>query len=362
MCWQREAKGDLSLQQNARIGKLDDFKWVAALLVAAIHTSPLESLNETADFLLTRVLARVAVPFFFMVTGFFVLYGACKEQGGIKRILSFIKKAGFWYLLVTVLYLPVQLYKLVNNPVKPAALAGSVLKAVFFDGTYYHLWYFPAVMTGLLLVYFLLRLGKKKAYACAGILYITGLFGDSYYGIAEKIPVWKGMYDGMFRLFSYTRNGLFFSPLFLLLGYETAVWVRQGKQGEKEAARNGRNFIISLIFMCGEGLLLHINHIQKHDSMYFILPICMLYLFRYLLLSGNQKGRTGIFYLKGPMLFYYLHPLVILLVRGFVKVTKLSFVLTVSPVYFLAVVLGSMCAVFICVRLMHEVRQKRGRN
>lgn len=48
MCWQREAKGDLSLQQNARIGKLDDFKWVAALLVAAIHTSPLESLNETA--------------------------------------------------------------------------------------------------------------------------------------------------------------------------------------------------------------------------------------------------------------------------------------------------------------------------
>ncbi len=350
------------LQQNARIGKLDDFKWVAALLVAAIHTSPLESLNKTADFLLTRVLARVAVPFFFMVTGFFVLFGACEEQGGIKRILSNTKKTGFWYLLITALYLPVQLYKALKNPVKPAALAGSVLKAVFFDGTYYHLWYFPAVMMGLFVAYFFLRWGKKKAYVCAGILYIIGLFGDSYYGIAGKIPAWKSMYDKMFCIFSYTRNGLFFAPLFLLLGYETAVWFRQGQKTEREAAKSGRNFIICLIIMCGEGLLLHASHIQRHDSMYFILPVCMVCLFRYLLLSGTKEGRTGFFYLKGPMLFYYLHPLVILMVRGFVKVTKLSFVLTVSPVYYLAVVLGSICAVYVCACLMQAVvRREKGR-
>lgn len=350
------------MQQNARIRKLDDFKWVAALLVAAIHTSPFESLNKTADFLLTRVLARVAVPFFFMVTGFFVLYGACKEHGGIERILLSIKKTGFWYLLVTILYLPVQLYKLVKNPVKPADLAGGVLKAVFFDGTYYHLWYFPAVMMGLLLVYFLLRWGKKKAFVCAGILYIIGLFGDSYYGITEQFPVWKGMYDEMFHVFSYTRNGLFFAPLFLLLGYEMAVWIREGQTGENEAARNGRNFLICLVFMCGEGILLHINDIQKHDSMYFILPVCMVYLFKYLLLCRGKEERTGNFYLKGPMLFYYLHPLVILLVRGFVKVTKLSFVLTVSPVYYMAVVLGSICAAYVCVRFLQAVARQRKRR
>ena len=39
---------------------LDRFRLAAALLVAAIHTSPLLSLNGTADFLLTRVAARVA--------------------------------------------------------------------------------------------------------------------------------------------------------------------------------------------------------------------------------------------------------------------------------------------------------------
>lgn len=53
-------------------GWLDRFRILAALLVAAIHTSPLASVSEGADFFLTRVLARIAVPFFLMVTGQFV--------------------------------------------------------------------------------------------------------------------------------------------------------------------------------------------------------------------------------------------------------------------------------------------------
>ena len=42
---------------------IDVFRLVAALLVVAIHTSPLASISADADFLLTRVLARLGVPF-----------------------------------------------------------------------------------------------------------------------------------------------------------------------------------------------------------------------------------------------------------------------------------------------------------
>lgn len=49
------------------------FKLAAALFVIMIHTSPLTFFSAEADFVLTRILARTAVPFFFMVTGFFVL-------------------------------------------------------------------------------------------------------------------------------------------------------------------------------------------------------------------------------------------------------------------------------------------------
>lgn len=54
---------------------IDVFRVVAAILVAAIHISPLVSYNELADMVLTKIAARTAVPFFFMTTGFFLLGG-----------------------------------------------------------------------------------------------------------------------------------------------------------------------------------------------------------------------------------------------------------------------------------------------
>lgn len=49
-----------------RYGALDRFRVVAAVLVVAIHTSPLLVLGEGANQFFSHVLARVAVPFFFI--------------------------------------------------------------------------------------------------------------------------------------------------------------------------------------------------------------------------------------------------------------------------------------------------------
>ena len=51
---------------------LDLFRLAAVLLVVMNHTSPLADVSAMADFWLTRVLARVAVPFFLMTTGYFL--------------------------------------------------------------------------------------------------------------------------------------------------------------------------------------------------------------------------------------------------------------------------------------------------
>ena len=61
------------MRTKPNYGWLDRFRIIAALAVIAIHTSPLATFHEGADFFLTRVLARIAVPFFFMVTGHFVV-------------------------------------------------------------------------------------------------------------------------------------------------------------------------------------------------------------------------------------------------------------------------------------------------
>lgn len=81
---------------------------------------------------------------------------------------------------------------------------------LLIDGTFYHLWYFPACITGLLLVWLLRRfLPLRAVAAAAGILYLIGLLGDSYYGLTVRIPVLSGAYDAAFQVFSYTRNGFF---------------------------------------------------------------------------------------------------------------------------------------------------------
>lgn len=358
------------LRRNTRVGRLDDFKWIAALLVVANHTSPLESISVTADFLLTRVFARMAVPFFFMVTGYFVLYGAMQEQGGFGRIRKSLQKTGMMYLFVTLLYLPVQIYKVIREPVAATAFFGKILRAVFFDGTYYHLWYLPAAMLGLVLAFMLLRYMERKALLVAAVLYLIGLLGDGYYGLIEGIPVIGSFYEGLFTIFSYTRNGLFLAPLFILLGYEAAkneknlltregVGIlhrnveRTGMPGisERIQLRILRNLIICLVFLCVEGLILHHYGVQRHDSMYLILPVCMVYLFRYLLLKQGEKRRKSSFYRKGPMLLYFLHPFMILVVRGFVKVTKMQVLLEVSPFYYVTVLMGSVAAAYACLWL-----------
>lgn len=58
---------------------VDYFRMIAAVLVVAIHISPLEEYSRFADFLLTRVAARIAVPFFLMTTGFFYFL-TCRQK------------------------------------------------------------------------------------------------------------------------------------------------------------------------------------------------------------------------------------------------------------------------------------------
>ena len=49
---------------------LDVAKLICALLVICIHTGPLLDISSDANFVLVQVLARLAVPLFFVISGF----------------------------------------------------------------------------------------------------------------------------------------------------------------------------------------------------------------------------------------------------------------------------------------------------
>lgn len=302
------------MSEGKKYGGLDRFRMIAAILVIAIHTSPLASFSGNADFFLTRILARIAVPFFFMVTGQFVmtdyLYDNDMASG---RLFQYIRKTALVYGLAVMIYVPVGIYA---GHYKGLNII-SAIRMIVFDGTFYHLWYFPACITGVLLVYLMSRcMGRKGMMAIAAALYAVGLFGDSYYGLIKDVPVLSVMYEFMFQLFSYTRNGFFFAPVFLILG---ALTGRKNHVGKKPGQIFG--LTVSFLAMTAEAFTLHYFKLQRHDSMYLALIPVMIFLYR-LLLSWDKKPSRILRNIA--MWMYILHPAVIVAVRGGARVIHMT--------------------------------------
>ena len=353
------------MRTKPNYGWLDRFRIIAALAVIAIHTSPLDTFHEGADFFLTRVLARIAVPFFFMVTGHFVVAGflpsgkAAPSTKSMVRFRKFLAKTSMLYLFCIILYLPVGIYAGHYEDMS----VGALLRMLFFDGTFYHLWYFPACIMGVALVYLLSRfLSLGAMTAVSAVLYAIGLLGDSYYGLVEKVPALEAFYGFLFQISSYTRNGLFLAPLFLVLG----AWMAGAAQGQGGRDLSEKRlflcslFALSFALMTGEAFLLRHFQFQRHDSMYLLLVPVMLFLYRFLLCIPVKSDRA---FRTASTWIYVLHPAFIVVVRGIAKPLGLTGLLVDnSLVHYLAVSFLSVAAAFAMVWLqsMLKARQSAG--
>ena len=329
---------------------IDYFRLISAFLVVAIHTSPLTSFSLTADFILTRVVARVAVPFFFMVSSFFLFSKkeeVCEQSG---RLMAFVKKTAELYGITILLYLPLNIY---TGTIKEWRHLPNLLKDIVFDGTFYHLWYLPAAILGACITWLLIkRRTAGQAFGISMVLYLIGLFGDSYYGISEKIPFLKAFYQGLFRISDYTRNGLFFAPIFFLLGTFLA---RKRKRLPLRTCLSGLAVSFGLLLI--EALLLYKLHVQRHDSMYFMLLPCIFFLFQSLLL---WEGKSHSYLRNLSMFIYLIHPAIIVAVRGLAKAAGMQKLLIDNSIlHYIAVAIGSLAAAAV---LSLFVRRKPGRT
>lgn len=290
---------------------IDYFRMIAAVLIVAIHTSPLASFSATGDFIFTRIIARVAVPFFLVTSGFFLI---SRYAYNADKLRKFIKKTALIYAAAIVIYIPINIY---NGYFSEDNLLPKIIKDIVFDGTLYHLWYLPAAIVGAVIAWYLVKQwAYRKAFAVTLVLYIVGLFGDSYYGIAENIPSLNSFYHLIFQVSDYTRNGIFFAPIFFVLG----GYISDNKD-KLSFKKSIIGFTTCFSLMFAEALTLHRFELQRHDSMYvFLLPsICFLF---YFLMHFKGKNRAQLRTIS--LIIYIIHPFVIVLIRLFAKITHLQ--------------------------------------
>lgn len=280
---------------------IDVCRFIATLMVVAIHIYPLSSFSENVDYMFTRVLFRIAVPLFLMITGYYILPKSLDEKNIIKNYTLKIVKL---YLISMLIFLPINIY---NGYFKQFDII-LIIKDIFLNGTFYHLWYFPSLILGLWIIYLLLRkLNIKVTGLIVIIMYFIGMFGDNYFGIIKDIDVFNDLYSFIFNIFDYTRNGLFYTPIFIYIGYVISI-----KSIDIDYKKSIILFILNLILLMIEGALLYFNRIPRHSSMYiFLIPLSFL-IFNLIVnkSSGSNKDLRNI-----SSWIYILHPLFIVVLH-----------------------------------------------
>jgi hypothetical protein len=295
---------------------VDLMKYAGSIMVIMIHCEPLIPQSEI-NFFIKNIICRIAVPFFFVSSAFFLRKGMQTRPEYLKKYLMRLLKS---YILWSILFLPMGIDWIYQNQPVPIELFPAALLVGFVHiGTYYHLWYIPAFI---LSVVFIVNLLKRFSYQIVfGLSLILYLFGslETYYGLLPS-GWFKEFFDLVIRLTFTTRNGLFFGMIFTLIGF--FIYDNRKKLSRIEKHSTSFLWFFGSLFVL-EGLWLF--HIRRLD-MNFIWMLVPLSFFLFLwLLSRKLKQRPYLKKLRERSHYYYfIHPICIVLVEETGKAFKLS--------------------------------------
>ena len=204
---------------------IDLMKFIMALFVVIVHVEPLMTISPTFTYLFDKVIVRASVPFFFLAAGFFLYRKMNFDSLNLSIIGSYILRIFRVYLVWTILYLPLILYKLPNDLQSVKDIAKFLLREFFMIGSYAQLWFLPALIMAVIFVTCLIKLQIKFKYIfiITGGLYILGLLDQSYYGFFKEF--WSDESGKLYKILDYlqaifgtTRNGFTFGALYVAIG------------------------------------------------------------------------------------------------------------------------------------------------
>lgn len=209
---------EMVLGDKEEYGAIDFFRLICAILVIAIHIPPFLSFNIKFSFGFSQVICRVAVPFFFLTSGYFVQ----KKIGDSEQILKYMERLLKMYIIYTVLYLPQIVYRYIESETSFSHAVLSFIRNFLLIGSYTHLWYFVGLLIAVFLLEILvckLRFEDKKLFWVAIIVYMLGVLGNAYKNIFLNIPILDLVFKVYYKIFVTTRNGVFLGFPFVSLGY-----------------------------------------------------------------------------------------------------------------------------------------------
>jgi surface polysaccharide O-acyltransferase-like enzyme len=216
----------------SRIESVDAFRVLAIVAVialhAAVHFGPFAVASTVNVRMLLSQVERFAVPFFFMVSGYFWA-SKCRDQSEFwYRSVVLSKRVLLIFFGWSLVYLAEEVFSAIemHGMFGAAKLAYWGLHGIgpnfatlnlLVVGPKDHLWFLPALVFAALTCGAMLSVGKPQLLlALALVLFLTGLAGGAY----ANTPV------GFHMRFNF-RNGPFFS----LIAFATGCALQRNPQG-----------------------------------------------------------------------------------------------------------------------------------
>lgn len=294
-------------KQEPNYKMIDLMKYVAALMVICIHCNPLFP-QEYLNFFIKNIICRIAVPFFFISSAYFVRKQSMKNKNYVSIYLKKLTKS---YCLWSIVFIPIGLDWLHQN----LSLAGyllpfALLYGLVHIGTYYHLWYIPAMILAIFLVNKLLkRFSYKTLFLVAIALYMFGSV-ESYYGVLSN-GWFKDFFDVLIKVIFTTRSGIFYGFVFVLIGFFLYDFQDQMTSSFKSIT------IVTIVFfalLIAEGTFLYGIDRLDMNFLLMLIPFSIFFfrwimLFPYTLHFQTKKIRELSKY------YYFVHPISIVIVE-----------------------------------------------
>ena len=276
------------------------FQYLFAIAVILVHSGRLTS-YEPLHFGLKSMLGRLAVPFFIVCASFFLKH----SLGNSKKMKAYLVKIVKTYLFWSFVYLPYAWLFFSSLHLPVYLFPAGILIALVYLGMCYQLWYIPAFLLGLFLVNQLVkRLGMVWTGLITFLLYCWGLI-ETYSAYLDTTSLLKG-YQLYSNLFFTARNGLFYTPIFIYMGY----YLYDHFHAQAFSIHRWQKLALAFGLLCLEGIIIF-QHEGIDKNFFFLLPFVTVYFVNACLRSSFLKSYDLQYLKQMSIALYFSHPIFI---------------------------------------------------
>ena len=299
---------------------IDLLKFLAAIMVVGIHTGPLKSFSDLANNVIFQGVARLAVPFFFAVSAYFLFRKINNNPMDGKAIVSkYVIRLAKLYLFWFIILFPVIIRIRLLNFVPGYGLKMSLiifLREIIWCSSFQGSWFLNASIVCAIIVYVCSKRMSGGGLTIMGMIcFLFTVVSSGYYNIFA--PVIGPFYEKFILIFTEPYNTLFAGIVYFVMGKYLAETKKEDLFGWK-VRKTG--LLISLAAVVIEAYVMHPHtYFRAPDVFLSLLPATYFILVNTIYFDKELPIPRNIlsFFRNSSIIMYILHFQVLNFMSGY---------------------------------------------